>query len=339
MPQERKDEQVHDYEKEFLNQFPASYRVGHDDIRAPVSPEPGLIARELNVEKLHKIIHLLWLAGRPVPPRPLHYQLSLGREVILREQMEAHLVWGSGRIFIKPIPRYLLNPHFWENHLLCDQCRGQVEMSAPSCGHRQLRACALGFLLSYVALVAYESDFGIAIEKRLIPYEVSWAQWREFVSQLLAGDSTNQLYTHVAPRFIYGELRLNRLNLIFFARRGPLSSGFVATWHSFGSFYRDNSAWIITITAYAILILSAVQVGLTTTRLATNQVFQSAAYGFCIFAILIPIFTLGLLVIFSAILWAYNVMRTRRFEAKRSKTLGRAWRDEAARKNTTTGTW
>ncbi|KAK3364682.1 hypothetical protein B0T25DRAFT_70977 [Lasiosphaeria hispida] len=329
----------HNREKELLDQFPASYRVD-DDIRAPVTPELDLIAREMNVKRLQDIIHLLWLAGRPVPPRPLHFQLSLGREITVREQMEAHLVWGSGRIFIKPIPRYLLNPHFWEKHLFCDQCRGQGvakfdDTASSRCTHRQLRACALGFLLSYVALVAYESDFTIAKERRLIPAEVTWLRWREFVREILAGESANRLYTHVAPRFIYGELRLNRLNLICLALQGPLSSGFVATWHSFGSFYRDNSAWIITITAYVILILSAVQVGLTTSRLSGNEVFQAAAYGFSIFAILIPIFTLGLLVTFSAILWAYNVMRTRRFEAKRSKTLSRAWRSKERKSNST----
>lgn len=329
--------------------------------------------------------------------------MALGREITVTERMESHLVWGSGRIFCKPIPRYLLNTAFWERHLSCDRCRttttpGMInplpnppptsppsvaeaaahqvmageagpeegdDDDSQSCGHRQPRACALGFLLSYVALIVYESDFFIAKEKHLIPNQITWPAWRQLVGEILADDtgpnttsatptgadsrtgitirstpagtknsrgdrngSANRLYTFVAPRFIYGELRLNRLNLIFVARRGPLSTGFVATWHSFGSFYRDNSAWIITVAAYILLMLSAVQVGLATDRLEGNDAFQAASYGFTVFAMLVPIFSLGVLVFFSAVLWTYHVMRTRQFEAKRAKVLGRAWREE-----------
>lgn len=35
--------------------------------------------------------------------------------------MDMHLVWTTGRIFIKPVPRFLLEPHFWEAYLCCDQ--------------------------------------------------------------------------------------------------------------------------------------------------------------------------------------------------------------------------
>jgi len=317
------------------DQFPASYRFDNDDLRAPLIPEIDLIAKELSVKRLQDIIHLLWLSGRPVPPRPLHHQQALGREITVTERMESHLIWGSGRIFAKPIPRYLLNPLFWEDHLACNRCQGgddaavggdPLRTPSSSCQHPQLRACALGFLLSYVALVAYESDFAIAKEKRLIPAEVTWLQWRQLVREILAEDGANCLYAHVAPRFIYGELRLNRLNLIFFARHGPFSSGFVATWHSFGSFYRDNSAWIITIAAYVILILSAAQVALSTTKTVDNDAFQTGSFGFSVFAIILPGFTLGMLVFISTILWAYNVMRTRQFEVRRAKVLRRTWR-------------
>lgn len=315
-------------DEELLHQLPASYRVNHDDLHAPAVPESDLITSELNVKKLHHVIHLLWLAGRPVPPRPLHYQLVLGRDITIIERMELHLVWGQGKIFIKPLPRYLLNPHFWENHLSCDECNVQSTSTdqSPSCQHAHLKSIAFGFLLSYIALLSYESDFAIAKDKHLIPSEITWPQWRQLVREVLAGDSADRLYAHVAPRFIYGELRLNRLNLIFLAREGPLSSGFVATWKTFGSFYRDNAAWFITFTAYLVIILTAAQVGLSTTRLADNQPFQNISYGFTIVSMVVPIFALGVLIAFSAVLWTYNVIRTRRFEAERSRTLGRSWR-------------
>ena len=275
---------VSDYGDELQDQFPASYRVPDDDLRAPLIPEIDLIAKELDLGRIQKIIHLLWLSGRPVPPRPLHYQLALGRRITITERIEIHLVWGSGRIFLKPIPRYLLNPTFWETHLWCDQCQGQdfpappTSVTAQTCEHRDLRAVALGFLLSYVALIAYESDFAIAKDEHLIPAEITWSRWRQFVREVLAGGSAVQLYKSVAPRFVYGELRLNRLNLIFFAIEGPLSSGFVPTWNTFGSFFRDNSAWVITVTAYVILVLSAMEVGLSTDKLDNSEAFQTGTW-------------------------------------------------------------
>ena len=40
----------------------------------------------------------------------------LGRLAIY-EKMDMHLIWGNGRIFLKPIPRFLLSRGIWETHL------------------------------------------------------------------------------------------------------------------------------------------------------------------------------------------------------------------------------
>lgn len=48
----------------------------------------------------------------PMPPRPLHHQLLLSREISVTEQMDMYLVWMTGRMFLKPIPRFLLEPYF-----------------------------------------------------------------------------------------------------------------------------------------------------------------------------------------------------------------------------------
>ena len=322
------------YDEDPMNQFPASYRMRNDNLLAPMAPSLETFQQELNPDQLHKIIDLLWLAGRPVPPRPLHHQLSLARDIVIREQMDFHLVWGSGRLFLKPLPRYILNPCFWTTHLLCDLCRPLnisyamgPELLEPKCNHPHLRACALGFLLSYIALIVYESDFAIAKDRHLIPAEITWPQWRQLVQEVLGTEGSNNLYKKVAPRFVYGELRLNRLRLILFFLQGPLHPDFVATWQSYGSFYRDNSAWLIIVMAYLILVLSAMQVGLSTDRLAGNEHFQEASYGFGILSIFLAITALALLVLLSIILWVYNIARTRRFERKRVKVLGRTWRD------------
>ncbi|KAM7186478.1 hypothetical protein V8F33_011801, partial [Rhypophila sp. PSN 637] len=285
-------------------------------------PHLDLITSELSPTRVHRRIRYLWLAGRPVPPRPLHHQLLLGRYIFVSERIDLHLVWGGGRIFVKPIPRYLLNPNFWSTHLL-SQTHGN---------RTHLRQCAMGFLLSYVALIAYESDFRIAIEKGLIPPSMPWSSWRRFVREMLhaqgddsKGENHLLLWGDVADRFIYGELRLNRLNMIELVLSGPFSRGFLATWTSFGGFYQYTSAAIIAGTAYILLILSAMQVGLGTARLADDEVFQAASYRFTVFSILGPLAAVVALVFAFAAALLYNTIRTKNFEAKRSEQLGRTW--------------
>ncbi|KAI4858955.1 hypothetical protein F4820DRAFT_193497 [Hypoxylon rubiginosum] len=54
-----------------------------------------------------------------MPLRPLHHQLLLDRDVVIAEQMDLHLVWTPGRIFLKPLPPFLLEPRFWRDQLAC----------------------------------------------------------------------------------------------------------------------------------------------------------------------------------------------------------------------------
>ncbi|CAM1510079.1 Fc.00g004140.m01.CDS01 [Cosmosporella sp. VM-42] len=320
-----------------LNQFPASYRIGDDLFASPDTPELNLIEAELNPKQLHNIIRFLWLAGRPVPPRPLHHQLLLGRDIAISENIDLHLVWGSGRMFLKPIPSFLLNPVFWKEYLTCRCTPASPSDSTPICFHSEdcqrrhhLHECAYGFLLSYVALIPRESDFWIAREKRLIPFEISWAGWRYFVRELLRGQDGNlsaqQLYAGVAKRFIYGELRLHRLKLIDKVLHGPFSKRFLSTWDSYTGFVNDNSAAIITGTAYILLLLSAMQVGLGTNQLADNAAFQAVSYGFTVFSIVGPLGFIAILWNLFMVAFWYNLVRTRNSEASRAKALGRTWR-------------
>ncbi|KAH8768403.1 hypothetical protein F5883DRAFT_554515 [Diaporthe sp. PMI_573] len=151
-----------------------------------------------------------------MPPRPLHYQLVVGREVFVTEQMDMHLVWTTGRIFLKPIPRFLLEPRFWTEYLSADEDVGS-QNTAWEC-ERGLRKRALGFLFSYAALISHESDFLVAKDKHLLPREVNWSGWRAFVEEL----DTEHIYPDVDPRFYYGELRLGRLNKIYRLSQTPM---------------------------------------------------------------------------------------------------------------------
>jgi uncharacterized protein DUF6601 len=76
-------------------------------------------------------------------------------------------------MFIKPLPRFLLEPRVWIEHLRCGPLPGLSADGWPSaCQGRRERA--LGFLFSSAAFGTYESDFHIAKEIHLLPQEVQW---------------------------------------------------------------------------------------------------------------------------------------------------------------------
>ena len=314
-------------DEEFLDEFPACYRV-KDDLIAPTRPDLDLIERAFDLTRLHVIIKYLWMAGRPVPPRPLHHQLLLRREIVITERMDTHLLWGQGRIYLKPVPRFLLNPRFWDQYLAsCAAAQGGPSpvcgrSSAAPCVRCRLRACSVGFLVTYAALVAHESDFHIAQEKRLIPAETSWRQWRLFVRRPLRV-WPQVVKTRAASRFVYGELRLNRLNLIYLVL-GHSFRGYLPRWNSYGSFYRDNSELVVGGAAYCVIILSAMQVGLST-RLADDEAFQAASYGMTVFSIVAPLGGVGLIVALFLIMFVVNWAWARQSLHEREKVLGRTF--------------
>ncbi|KAK0639096.1 hypothetical protein B0T16DRAFT_394887 [Cercophora newfieldiana] len=150
-----------DHDRDLHDQFPASFRID-EKLHTPHSiPSFNPIDRELNPIRPHQRIRFLWLTGQPIPPRPLHHQLLLGRDIFVSKRIDLH----------HPIPRYLLNPDFWEEYG----------------SRRHLRECAIGFLLSYVALITYESDFRLAAEKGLTPRQLSWSRWRSLFDPRAVG--------------------------------------------------------------------------------------------------------------------------------------------------------
>jgi hypothetical protein len=155
-------------------------------------------------EDLEKIAPRLWIMTTPSSANinPLHRQRVKGREIIVTEEARLHLVWIHDRIFIKPIPRYLLSHDFWDVYL--DPKPESLD------GERSnLRAAATGFLRTYRYLIKHESDFHLAQQDslRLIPKDVDWASFCRFASDLNhIADSA------VSERYCFGELRLTRLN-------------------------------------------------------------------------------------------------------------------------------
>jgi hypothetical protein len=315
--------------------FPASY---HNEDAGRVYPLDNgnlssYLGTELSVERLDRIHHTLWLTGLPRPPRPLHRQLMLNREIKITESMDMHLVWGEGDIFIKPLPRFLLDPTFWKSQLACrEECdcktasvttqAAQQNGSSTECAQKKQRRTALGFLLTYTALIPHESDFAIAIEKHLLPRSCGddklphWQDWRNLVKEVLKPD----VYDHIDRRFIYGELRLSRLNWIQRFSKIWVFRPYHTVWQNYAAFFRDQLAWVATATVYIAVVLTAMQVALATDNIGKDEAFQWASYVFSIFSILGPVgaaFLILVAFVFKGILnWIYTIASHRKARNK-----------------------
>lgn len=307
--------------RDFSDMLPATSRAKYDSIIVPQADDIEFLERELLVQRLNDVQDLLWVCGRPMPPRPLHYQALISREIHVTENPELHLVWAKNRIFVKPIPRWLLSPEFWATHLAVAD-----KQSDPR--KQRLAACALGFLFTYTALIAYESDFRIAYDKGLVPSQMSWDRWRALSAQILQ----NHCYASVNPRYWYGELRLSRLNKIYRIRLGHLLRGYskVVSHAVYEDLLQDNFGKLAAILGYVVIVLTAMQVGLATDRLVGDNTFQNVSYGFTVFSILAPLIAcvgiFGVVLVMLVSSW----MITKVYERKRFREMGVEpfWRDK-----------
>ncbi|KAF3059940.1 hypothetical protein GL218_04709 [Daldinia childiae] len=312
-----------------IDDFPASFRDTKGKIHILNDPT-AFLSKELSLQKLEVFSKYFWAIGSKRPAAPLNYQIYSRREIIPCERLDLHLVWtNDGRIFIKPLPRFLLSLEVWDEYLNCNvdcKCqRGPAKLdtsNALQTPHRHgpdnlrganinqagsiwpqrdvcaLRRCALGFLYSYVCLLTYESDFAYAKEHHLLPRsaeesEIHWDDWKKFSKEILA----KYKEADVHPRFHRGELRLSRLN--FFSRftQWPLFTSYIRGWRNYGSLVRDNITSLATVTVFIALILTAMQVALATDQIKANPRLMDVSYGFSIFAIFAPLFVLFLVII------------------------------------------
>ena len=310
-----------------VDSFPASYRgVRHRDIgrggkrvnhgvNVPGDSVDHFLSEELSLQKLEKVRKYLGLAGSKHAAGPLHYQISSGRNIVITERMDMHLLWAKdGRIFIKPMPRFLLDSGVWIQYLtcrsscVCPESPDQKTSPSSECTQKQLRKRALGFLYTYACLISYESDFAIANDNglRLLPRrndgsEPRWEDWKRLVQEILE----SLIGEDIHERFYRGELRLSRLNTVHRIIQWPLFDPYFRTWRHYGDLFRENLTWLATATVFVALVLTAMQLGLAIDQLKANDAFMAAAYGFTVFAILGPLGVFGL-VLFAAL---YNLLK------------------------------
>lgn len=289
---------------------------------AGVTPQAFLI-KDLTVSRLNEIYKHLWLAGRVGYVRPLHRQRMMQREIVITEETNLHLVWHENRIYIKPLPKFILHHEFFKDNLCSNEIPiversslyGEYSKLYPE--HSTLHATACGLLLSYTQLIRHESDFRMAVDANLIPPElkVTWERWSAFSADVQSNITTAQ----VNQRYLYGELRMTRLNLICrFMRGNP--HGFHRGYTRYAYFFQGNFGWMLLAFAYLTVVLAAMQTVLTTTFGEDNVYIQKASYGFGIFSLLLVCMVVVLMLFIFVVLFLSNLLATLKHEdCKRRK--------------------
>ena len=251
---------------------------------------------DLNVERLNKVHKHLWFAGLPQSARALHHQVMTGRQIDITERADFHLVWQGNHMFLKPLPEYLMDHTIWTDFLTTD---------------RTLFEDANGFLLTYLWLICSKSDLMIAHDRGLVSRAVTWERWVAFSNAVLSNIELVTL-SNISPRYLYGELRLGRLNTIYRFCSATINftvfiHGYEYIYHDYSTLLGRNFAWVVTAIIYITIVLTAMQVGLGTSELRDNTAFNRASYGFTIFSMLAPLVILVIAGILTLVLVLFNL--------------------------------
>ena len=247
--------------------------------------------RELWAVDLERMAPHLWIMSTQSSSNvsPLHQQKVKARKIIVTEDPRLHLVWIYDRVFIKPLPRYLLSYTFWSEHMSNEKSTlwGSNEEEQKTC--TMIRMSALGFLRTYYYLIQHESDFEIARnETRLLPSDITWTEFCAFSKDFLDISDDD-----VSERYHYGELRLTRLNL--YAKLITRKFQYEHVHGQYGAFFARFYGPLLFIFGILSIILSAMQVELGVETL-TNARWQSFWYA-CRWFVIVALASMVLLVL------------------------------------------
>jgi hypothetical protein len=240
----------------------------------------------LDLSRFNSIRKMLWLIAVPGAPRSLYYQKLLRREIVIAEELDLHLVWAKSRIFIKPLPDFLLNYEFWDTYISCES---------------QLHRGACGLLYSYCGLIRFDHDFRMAQEYRLINTSFNYRAWTEFTRTILSTFDPHD-FNNMEQRFRYGELRLNRLDTVYryslqeFSVSSMLQGFPHALTESYVP-YMDQYNNAVSAFGVIVIILSAFNLSLSAHSKNPDPGLQQTAYGFAIFATTLCALLTGLFII------------------------------------------
>lgn len=232
---------------------------------------------DLNPYKLNQLAPKLWLCSTPshtnIPP--LHNHAVHGRDIVLSENPALHLVWATRRIFIKPLPTYLLSHAFWAQYLLDGD---------PSEKKIHIRQAGMGLLRSYFYCIRHETDLRVAQQPHLnlVPAGITWQQWCDFSASFEA--ITN---SEVAPRFHYGKLQLSRLHWLVRILLEELNYYYIDGGYgeSFARYYGP----LLFVFGILSVLLSAMQVGMAVEQLQSREwvAFWSVCRWFSVTSLLL----------------------------------------------------
>ncbi|KAI1521384.1 hypothetical protein PtrSN001C_012256 [Pyrenophora tritici-repentis] len=268
--------------------FSKANQLVHDLVPGPgaaqsetLPGQPSVLLKDLNrtkkflyddlwSEDLDRMAPRLWIMTTlsSANINPLHRQRVKGREIIVTEEARLHLVWIHDRIFIKPIPRYLLSHDFWEVYF-------NQKLGSPDDGSRNLHAAAAGFLRTYRYLIRHESDFYLAQQDslRLIPKDVDWASFCHFTSDLNGIQDSA-----VSRRYCFGELRLTRLN--FYAPFLLRKFHFEQVHGQYGDYFARLYGPVLFVFAVVSTILNSMQVALAADQSLAGPLLSPFALRF-----------------------------------------------------------
>ncbi|KAF7538747.1 hypothetical protein G7054_g2677 [Neopestalotiopsis clavispora] len=208
------------------------------------------LKEELLTEDLNKLAPHIWLMAtqKSGSISSLTEQLARGRKIVISHKPGLHLVWVKNRVFLKPLPEYLLSDAFWQYYLL------EENEFIDEDQQMEIAKAARGFLRSYTYLIQRKSDFVLATQDktRLIPEGIEFEDFIRFVKGCKIDDDG------VSPRYQFGELRLNRLN--FWTRIFLRKATYYKVEWEYGAYFAQFYAPLLFIFAVVSLLLSSMQV-------------------------------------------------------------------------------
>ncbi|PSK37428.1 hypothetical protein B9Z65_2170 [Elsinoe australis] len=146
-----------------------------------------------------------------------------------------------------------------------------------------------GLLYSYAALLTHSYDFRLAQEKKLVTPDITWAEWQDIIKEFMEFYPYPGIFQYISPRYFYGELRLYRLDMIYRYMMGDILHGYsILTKKVWADYFSETAVGAI-VYFYVSIALTAMQVGLATDNLKSNQAFETASYGLTVAAILGPL--------------------------------------------------
>lgn len=226
------------------------------------------LKEDLDLSRLNRIQDDLWIAAKSTRAQSLHSYKTMGLDIKYTQQMDLHLLKTRSYLLLKPLPGWIFSYEFWLD-LICQD--------------KDLHESACGFLMSYVWLLNTPIDLKLAHDLALLPERITWGWWRDLVQQFLNRVDINTRH-QVNERYHFGDLRLDRINLIYRTRfiTTHLMRGYSDHADDSVTFFQRSDIWIV---IGFVVILSAMQVGTNLQGLEDNRAFQRASYVFVVFSL------------------------------------------------------